>query len=124
MIKTRYWILLMALMLAGSVILSLSLLKTSPVGNVVEIIQDGKTIETVDLSEVKEKYSFTITFPDGSYNTVTVDENRICISDADCHDKTCVRQGWLTEKNGSLICLPHRLIIRFSSSDGLDGISR
>ena len=74
------------------------------------IYMDGVLVESVSLTAVPSPYSFSLE-SSGGYNTVSVEEGRIRISDADCPDGSCVRQGWL---GGAIpiVCLPHRVVIK------------
>ena len=47
-------------------------------------------------------------------NDITIENSGIFVSDADCPDKTCVKSGKLSNENFPIICMPHRLVIRFS----------
>ena len=79
----------------------------------VEVVQDGRVIYTIDLAKEDDR-SFNINSADGGYNTVTISNGTICISDADCPDHTCIKTGVLRSENIPVVCLPHRLVIRFS----------
>lgn len=81
-----------------------------------EIIQDGKIIRTVSLSENTE---FTVTCENG-FNTVVVRDGAVMISDADCPDLVCVRTGAISGGAVPIVCLPHRLEIRIVNGSGLD----
>lgn len=81
-----------------------------------EIIQDGKVIRTVPLSENAE---FTITCEDG-FNTVIIKNGAVMISDADCPDLVCVKTGAISGGAVPIVCLPHRLEIRVVNGGGLD----
>ncbi|MCQ2490942.1 MAG: NusG domain II-containing protein [Ruminococcus sp.] len=83
----------------------------------VEIVQDGKVLYTLDLAEYDDETVQTIRIdsPDGGYNIVEISEgNKICISEADCPDKTCVNTGYLRYENVPIVCLPHRLVVKFA----------
>ena len=82
----------------------------------VEIVQNGEVIYTLDLASEKDR-SFNIESPDGGYNTVTISDGTICISDADCPDHTCIKTGVLRSETIPVVCLPHRLVIRFAEED-------
>jgi len=82
----------------------------------VEIVQNGEVIYTLDLASEKDR-SFNIDSPDGGYNTVTISGGTICISDADCPDHTCIKTGVLRSETIPVVCLPHRLVIRFAEED-------
>ena len=79
----------------------------------VVIVQDGTVIRTIDLSAAEDQ-SFDIPGKNGGYNTVTISGGTICISDADCPDKTCVHTGILRSEQVPIVCLPHRLVIRYT----------
>jgi hypothetical protein len=79
--------------------------------HVAEIKQDGKVIRTIDLDKIDTAEEIKITYKDG-YNIIRIEKGRIRIVDADCPDKLCVKTGWITESGQSVICLPHKLIIK------------
>lgn len=49
------------------------------------------------------------------FNTVVIENGSVFVKDADCRDRYCVKQGKI--RNGSIICLPHRLVIEIESND-------
>ena len=55
--------------------------------------------------------SFTIDNELGK-NVVEIDNEQVKIIDADCHDKICVKAHAISKPGESLICLPHKLVIR------------
>ena len=73
------------------------------------VYQDGALIDSIDLSVVSEPYSFSV--GESAYNVVEVELGRIRVSDANCYDRSCVRQGWASGGAVPLVCLPHRLVI-------------
>lgn len=81
-----------------------------------EIIQDGKLLRTVPLSENTE---FTIECAEG-FNTVTVKDGAVMISQADCPDRICVKTGAVSGGAVPIVCLPHRLEIRVVNGGGTD----
>ena len=80
--------------------------------HIAEIKQDGKVIKTVDLDKVKDGQDIRISYDTDHYNIVRIEKGRIRITDADCPDKVCVKTGWITQPGQSVICLPHKLIIK------------
>lgn len=44
-------------------------------------------------------------------NVVAVADGAVCVSEADCVNHDCVRQGKLTAPGRQIICLPHQLWI-------------
>ena len=79
----------------------------------VEIVQDNKILYRIDVNQEKDR-TFRIEYPNGGWNDVTIENSEIFVSDADCPDKTCVKSGELRYEHLPIICLPHRLVIRFS----------
>lgn len=79
--------------------------------NYAAVIQDGKTLYTIDLSSEKDR-TIRIDNPDGGYNVVEISGGTIFISEADCPDKTCIKTGKLTSEGVPIVCLPHRLVIK------------
>lgn len=113
MLKTKTWIVIISIIFAVSLICSLAALGRPAESSLVEVVQEGQVIREIDLTTVTGEYSFVVESENGS-NTVTVQPGRICISEADCPDKTCVNQGWLNNSSLPIVCMPHRLIIRWA----------
>lgn len=100
-----------------SLLLSLRIFR-KPAHMLVEIVQDGTVIRTVDLAAAPDE-TFCITRQDGrSYNLVCIRNGTICVQEAGCPDQTCVRMGTLRSDALPIVCLPNRLIIRFAEGDG------
>ena len=124
MLKTRTWIILIAAAAAVLALLSWLLLTNRREGTVVEVIQDGVVLRQIDLSAVTGEYSFEVEWPGGGSNTVRVQPGRICVSAADCPDKICIAQGWLSDQAAPVVCLPHRLVIQVKDAGQLDATAR
>lgn len=77
-----------------------------------EIYQNGELLQTIDLSAVTESDTFTVTGTNGCSNTIEVRPGSIGIISADCPDKLCVRQGFISDSLLPVTCLPNRLVIR------------
>ncbi|MBY6899727.1 NusG domain II-containing protein [Clostridium botulinum] len=89
--------------------------------NAVAVIkQNGKIIEKVDLSKVKEKKQLKINYNDKDhkgYNIIEIDKGSIRFIDADCPDKVCIKSGVLKKPGETAACLPHKLIITIEKND-------
>ena len=89
--------------------------------NAVAVIkQNGKIIEKVDLSKVKEKKELKINYNDKDhkgYNIIEIDKGSIRFIDADCPDKICIKSGVLKKPVETAACLPHKLIITIEKND-------
>ncbi len=57
----------------------------------------------------------------GHVNTLVIEGGRAFVESADCPDKLCVKQHAISKAGESIICLPHKLVIRISGESGVDG---
>lgn len=79
---------------------------------IADIYQDGELIQSILLDNVTETYTFTITNKNGGYNEIEVRPGSIGILSADCPDKLCVHQGFISTSLLPITCLPNRLVIQ------------
>ena len=109
--------LILAAGIAGSV-----LVFTAPSGDTVQILSDGKTLYTFDLSATED---MTLEIPCGDHiNVVEIRDHRIRVASADCPDLTCVRMGWLSSAAMPIVCLPHHLVITYADGGDVDAVTR
>lgn len=122
--STRFWVLIVAAVLAVSLLAAAVVWLASPGGSVAEITVDGQVVERIDLDRVTEGYTFMVEDEWGS-NTIQVEPGRIRVLEADCPDQVCVRQGWISDEVTPIVCLPHRLVIQVSrgTDAGVDALS-
>ena len=114
--KNRYWIALLAVILAVCLGASLLLMGGSP-ANRAEITSQGKVVKIVDLNIDQE---FTVTTDSGT-NTVTVRDGRIAVTATDCPDHYCMDRGFCNSGT-QIVCLPNKLVIRFLDEQEIDGV--
>lgn len=92
-------------------------------GNTVTITIDGKLWRTLPLSS-----DTTVDIPGtGGTNTLRIKNGQASITEADCLDKLCVHQSSIRHNGESLVCLPHKVIVKVTadaSADDLDGIAK
>ena len=79
----------------------------------VEIVQDGRVLYTLDLTSAEDQ-ELRIEAENGSWNLVCIRDGEIFMQDAGCPDHTCVNMGVLRAENLPIVCLPNRLVIRFA----------
>ncbi|MDD7515649.1 NusG domain II-containing protein [Ruminococcus flavefaciens] len=104
-----------ALMFIGSVIYVVLSLKPAD-STYVEIVQNNKVIYSFDLAKEKNR-SFRIECDNGGWNEIKIEDGKISMSDADCPDHTCVKTGVLRSESVPIVCLPHRLVIRYADKE-------
>lgn len=127
MIKTRTWIIVIAAVAIVLAVLTLRQFSEKKSGTTAVITQHGEALREIDLSRVTEEYRFTVETEDGGVNEILVQPGRICVSEANCPDRICVMQGWLSEGAMPIICMPHELVIEIKdaqSASGTDAATR
>lgn len=105
---------ILVLVLMASII-GMAVLYQSKPGQQVAIVQDGEVLEIIDLSHAADR-TFTIQSPEGGENVICIENGTIRIQSADCPDGTCVQMGILHSEAEPLVCLPHKLLIRFQEA--------
>lgn len=115
--KTKCWILLIALLLMTSVGLSLWVMLPGEDAAYAEIWSEGKLLHTLDLRIDRE---VTVTTQRGS-NTVTVKDGKIAVTAADCPDHYCMDRGFCAG-GSQIVCLPNRLVIKFVAETEIDAV--
>lgn len=113
--KNRKILIAVILIILVSACLSAAVLRHSD-KQAVEIVQDGSVLYTFDLTGTADR-DIRISAPDGGYNLVQIRNGTICISEADCPDQTCVSMGVLKSDYLPIVCLPHKLIVRFAEDE-------
>lgn len=116
--KTKYWILLLSLLLVICLGFSIPLLLPDTDATAAEIISDGKTVRIVPLNAETE---FTIFSPNGGENTITVKDGKIGVTAASCPDHYCMDRG-MCSSGVQIVCLPNRLIVRFVGQQTVDSV--
>ncbi len=113
------------IIIAAVALISLSLLIFSarggtPTACVIEI--NGVERARYDLAAVSGQKVIEI---DNEYgkNTVVIDGQGAEVTFSDCADSLEVKAGKIVKGGQSLICLPHRLVIRLEGKSASDGLS-
>jgi len=95
---------------------------TRDAGSEAVVTVDGQIVLTVPLSR---EATLTVGEDLGFRNVVEVAGGRVRVADADCPDRLCVRQGWISRDGESIVCLPHKLIVTVRGGEaGLDAEAR
>ncbi len=90
-----------------------------PAESAVIISVDGKQVKEVDLSK-DDTFSLKTEF---GTNEISVKGNTICIKDATCPDKLCVRHGKLRNKYDAIVCLPNKVVIEYKDKSEYDAVA-
>ena len=115
--KTKYFVIAIAAVLAVCIGLSVFFLLPGEPASQAEILSEGKLWGTVELNADQV---FTITNSEGGVNTITVSGGKIAVTEASCPDHYCMHRGYCNSGR-EIVCLPNKLIIRFTGEQEIDG---
>ena len=76
------------------------------------IYQDGVLIHKINLSDVEKPYTVTV----GS-NVILVEKGQVSMSDADCPDGLCIKQGAITGNARPIVCLPNNVVVKLTNDE-------
>ncbi|MHA5179805.1 NusG domain II-containing protein [Oenococcus oeni] len=81
------------------------------------ITHKGKVVHKIKLTghTGTTKYRFT---NGKAYNVVVATGKKVKIVEANCPDQICVQHAAIGKAGQSIVCLPHKLIVKIKSSDG------
>ena len=116
--KTRTWIVIFALLLAVCVGASFYFLMPGEASDFAEITSYGQVVKTVDLRIDQE---FMISPAEGQWNTITVKDGKVGVTEASCPDHYCMKRGFCNSGT-EIVCLPNRMTIRFLGTQEIDAI--
>lgn len=107
------WILLLCMMV---VLFLVCFLFRGGEGEQVEISLQGKVYGIYDLSEdrIIEVGNGTIT------NVVEIRQGKVYMTEADCPDRLCIRQGKISRDRETIVCLPNRVVVTVRSKQKTD----
>lgn len=112
MIKKADVFLALILLIAG-IASSVFLIYGGAAGETVKITANGTTYGTYDLS----KDQIIDVKINAHHNIVEIKGGEVFITDADCPDKLCIRQGHINNTSQSIVCLPNKVVIELIGPD-------
>ncbi|MCR5148131.1 MAG: NusG domain II-containing protein [Eubacterium sp.] len=77
-------------------------------GRTVRVTVDGNVVLVKELSADGE---YKIEGYKGGSNLLTIKEGKAYVTEADCPDNLCVKQGGIGKTGETIICLPHRVMV-------------
>ncbi len=76
------------------------------------IIQNGEVLCRIDLADVEQPYTITLTGEDGAENVLCIEPGAVSMQSANCPDGLCVQRGRIFGGGLPIVCLPHHIIIQ------------
>lgn len=116
--KSRYWVAMLAVLVAVCAGLSVFLLRPTEDAQWAEIRSDGEIIATVDL---RIDRVLRVQGPNGGENVVAVEGGKVAVIEANCPDQHCMQRGFCGG-GAAIVCLPNRLVITFLDAEAVDGV--
>ena len=93
-------------------------------GSMVFVSVDGVCIEKFSLDE---ECVYEIIGADGGKNILEIKDHKAHLTEADCPDLLCVKQGSISKVGESIICLPHKVVIEIvgkESDQSIDAVTK
>lgn len=96
---------------------------TSPSGSalnehlIADIYQNGELIQSIFLNDVDSTYTFVVVGENNCHNEIEVRPGSIGMISADCPDKLCVHQGFISSSLLPITCLPNHLVVQIRMED-------
>lgn len=103
-------IIIIALLLACALALYLvSQVSLSAEASTVVVTLDGEEVLRRPLA-MEDTYEIRQT--DGSVNVIAVEGGAVYMKEANCRDGLCIRQGKMKNGAKTIVCLPHKVVVR------------
>lgn len=82
-------------------------------GDNVLIYSDGVLYGRYSIHDYND---ITIESGKGAYNRIIIDNNEVCMMDANCPDRVCINQGNICNSNDTICCAPNGIVIVIESN--------
>jgi len=80
----------------------------------IQIELDGQVVDSIEISQEGEieAREIRVDSGQGGYNIVRISSEGIAVIDANCPDKLCVRSPNIKVPGQSIVCIPHKFVVR------------
>ena len=99
----------------GVVFLGVYFLYPREQSSLVMISVDGETVGTYDLNV---NQTIPIFVKGQETNVLEISRGQAFMKEADCPDHLCMKQGEISHKGETIVCLPNRVVIEVESNQG------
>ena len=99
----------------GVVFLGVYFLYPREQASLVMISVDGETVGTYDLNV---NQTIPIFVKGQETNVLEISRGQAFMNEADCPDHLCMKQGEISHKGETIVCLPNRVVIEVESNQG------
>ena len=112
-------LLILALLLVSAAVWGAVALTRKP-GDLVIVEINGEQYASFPINEDTR---IEIPTEGGHVNVLVIEGGKAYIESADCPDKLCVKSRAISGAGESIICLPHKLVVRISGESGVDAVT-
>ena len=109
--KKKDVIIITAVLLTALLLYLVSQLSLGTEASTVVVTVDGR--EAMRRPLVMEG-SYDVLQEDGSLNVLTIRDGAVWMSEANCRDGLCIRQGKMKNGAKTIVCLPHKVVVQIT----------
>jgi hypothetical protein len=87
------------------------------------IYHQSALLYDIDLAKEDAERDILLSYPEDTSKTdmtVAVRKNAICVKESGCPNQFCVREGWVSEANRSIICAYNEVYIFLEGTSDID----
>lgn len=99
--------------------------KINATADQIQVYSDGEVVKRI--SWPAEDQVFEVSNTHG-YITISIQEGRVSVIDADCRDQICVHTKAITRGGEMIVCLPNKMYVeikkKVKDDNGLDALSQ
>ncbi len=111
--RRRNDLLLIAGLLAAALIGLVLFLALRTSGSTAVVLINGKEAARYPLDTPAQ---MSLRFGDAQYNRLVIRDGQAFITEADCPDQVCVKHGGISYVGQTIVCLPHKLVVRIEGA--------
>ena len=116
--KKKDIIIIAAVLLAALALFGVSQMAGGKAASTVVVTVDGEEVLRRPLA-MSDTYE--IRQDDGSVNVIAVENGAVYMKEANCRDGLCIHQGKMKNAAKTIVCLPHKLVVRLEGDSAPDG---
>lgn len=112
-IKKADFFFITVLTILGIILTMIIYLPRTSSGNYVEVRLNGEKTAAYPLDTERTETIHT----DNGTNTFQIQNGTVTMTQADCHDRTCVSMKSISRSGETIVCLPHKLVLEVITND-------
>ncbi len=98
---------------------SLFLALNDNAGSKAQVYVDGKLFGTYNLEDNKNNLREIKIDVEDNHNLLVIEDGKIYMKESNCSGRECVKMGKINRKYQTIVCLPHRIMVKIKEKDNL-----